>query len=112
MCRSKPSINELSADVKEESEPWSSDLLCLEATIGGVKTSKSSDWTVSLRVNNQNVNFKIDTGADVTVISSQFYDQLFSHNVLRPSRHVLRGPDKHQLKAHGFFFATLERGKH
>ena len=43
------------------------------------------------------VNFKLDTGADVTVISAPGYKKYFKVQLMKPSR-ILRGPTQHFLK--------------
>ena len=38
--------------------------------------NKHSDWTVSLDINQQQANFKIDSGADCNVMSKNLFDRL------------------------------------
>ncbi|GFO24238.1 hypothetical protein PoB_005074300 [Plakobranchus ocellatus] len=65
MCRSKK-VNMLDLqmhDVSEDDEP---------AMIGTLKDAKSTyDWNVNVLLDGKDVNFKIDTGAAVTVIPAR-----------------------------------------
>ena len=73
------------------------------------KTS-SKDWTVDVCVDNNNVNFKIDTGADVNVISDKIYNSKFSHKPLLPVSKVIRGPGQKPLPILGYFKCTISKG--
>ena len=53
-------------------------------------------WVVNLRLNGQSVKFCIDTGAEVTVIPEQVYQQLRSPPLLSSQR-TLRGPSHNKL---------------
>ena len=41
-----------------------------------LKRDKHNDWTVTLDINQQQANFKIDSGADCTVMSKNLFDRL------------------------------------
>ena len=59
--------------------------------IGMVQESEGSNpWSVTLPVNGRPVDFKIDTGADVTVIS-KIVNQNIPHSTLKPPTKTLRG---------------------
>ena len=67
----------------------------MEATdefLGAIEIEPSNrSWTVPPLLNDVSVDFKIDTGADVTVIPETVFKQLKS-TVLKPSVRSLSGP--------------------
>ncbi len=54
-------------------------------------SSSSKGWYVELPVNGHNVKFKIDSGADVSVVSLETYNNLPDVPRLRPAKHKLVG---------------------
>ena len=85
-----------------------------EEFLGAIETespSPNSSWTVPLILNEISLNFKIDTGADVTVIPESVYKQLKS-TVLQPCDRSLSGPCHDSLKVCGKFQGTLKHGPH
>ena len=52
------------------------------------------------------IEFKLDTGADVTVIPAQDYTRYFKGQLVKPSR-ILRGPTQQCLNVVGQFIGTL-----
>ena len=78
MCRSQSIVEDISGDEL--------------AFLGAVSTKeRGQPWTVSLYLNDCLKEFKIDTGADVTVIPVSAYDQIRDGPLLTSTR-VLRGP--------------------
>ena len=61
---------------------------------------------VNLYLNKQRVKFKIDTGADVTVIPTSLYKKS-EHGSLKPSNRCLKGADRHPLQVIGSFTGKL-----
>ena len=57
-------------------------------------------WTCDIQVNGQNVNFKVDTGAEVTVISEDVSKAL-GLEALQPPTKKLYGPDQSPLEVLG-----------
>ena len=53
---------------------------------------KEPPWRTKLTLNRHTVDFKIDTGADVSVISKEVYDSLQPRPRLRQSDAILRSP--------------------
>ena len=85
-----------------------------EEFLGAIETespSPNSSWTVPLILNEISLNFKIDTGADMTVIPESVYKQLKS-TVLQPCDRSLSGPCHDSLKFCGKFQGTLKHGPH
>ncbi|KAH9378813.1 hypothetical protein HPB48_001697 [Haemaphysalis longicornis] len=69
--------------------------------LGLMATTASSRWEVSPLVESQTLVFKIDTGADETVIPERQFRQLFKHVVLTSPDRVLQGPDGKTLRISG-----------
>ena len=65
---------------------------------------KSDPWIVKIEVEGKPVQFKIDTGADVTVIPSKFIE---GPRVLQNPNRVLYGPGQYSLPVKGKFKAKL-----
>jgi len=85
--------------------------LC-NAFMGAVEepsTQAPNPWVVTLRLNGKPVDFCIDTGAEVTVISEQTHERAGCPPLLQADR-TLRGPDMHILPVCGQFTATLMKG--
>ncbi len=81
--------------------------------LGAVHSYSKADncsWVVKLSLNREMAEFKIDTGADVTVIPSEMHSLDRDGPLKRPTR-VLSGPDKSPLTVKGSFTGQLERGK-
>jgi len=118
VCQSK-NVREIHQDSDDESQYDSQDSDDDEpqddAFLGSVnnklhnKTS-SKDWTVDVCVDNNNVNFKIDTGADVNIISDKIYNSKFRHKPLLPVSKVIRGPDQKPLPILGYIKCTISKG--
>ena len=69
-------------------------------------SSTEAPWTTTLELNGRNIDFKIDTGADVTVISEQEY--LFEQDgPLTQTNRVLSGPSQQKLDVCGQFVGNL-----
>ena len=64
-------------------------------------------WTAVLQLNNHKTEFKIHTGADVTVIPTHMYRKSRDGPLRSPNR-VLRGPSQHTLSVVGKFVGNLK----
>ena len=70
-------------------------------------SSTNAPWTTNLELNGRNIEFKIDTGADVTVISEQEYLSKQDGPLTQTNR-VLSGPSQQQrLDVCGQFLGNL-----
>ena len=70
-----------------------------------------TEWYIDLDVKGDPINFKIDSGADVTVISEYIYHRMPNRPHLKPSKVVLNSPGG-QLSNLGQFVArTLYNGE-
>ena len=99
MCRHKNSVNNIS----DEEDYIFLDTVSLEIAVvnGGTKL-----WTIGIQLNGDPIDFKIDTGADVTVIPASVYKKS-RDNKLQPARKLLRGPSQHTLTVLGKVHGTL-----
>jgi hypothetical protein len=100
-CRSKiekPTNEAVSGEIV------SNDLFLGEIVIESVE---SHPWEAEIRLNGQNFQFKLDSGADVTVVSPQIYKQIANNQSLEITDKVLIGPCNYRLKCLGKFKAKL-----
>ncbi|XP_042150091.1 uncharacterized protein LOC120850155 [Ixodes scapularis] len=82
------------------------------AFLGTVFTSEGQRWIVQVDVREVSITFKVDTGADVTVIPEKMYKELFKDVSLQNPKKVLKGPSKKSLTVLGVMNETLYyRGK-
>uniref|UniRef100_A0A1X7TPL4 Peptidase A2 domain-containing protein n=1 Tax=Amphimedon queenslandica TaxID=400682 RepID=A0A1X7TPL4_AMPQE len=72
--------------------------------------SKIKPWMTSLNVNNCRIQFKIDMGADVTVIPYSLYSRCHDGVLQRPTT-TLVGLSRYPLNVKGCFEATMEKGE-
>ena len=74
--------------------------------MGGISV-KDKQYDVCVKLDNTPVSVRADTGADVTVINKDTYDDHFSRKLLRRSA-KLRGPDLKELYICGYFNAEVK----
>ena len=100
VCRSKQVYSLQEEQVDEE---WS--------FLGGVndKPTKLSKPMVNVTINGVSMKFRVDTGADVTVISSGDYANLREPELLHTDK-VLSGPQNEHLKVVGKLLTKIEFG--
>ena len=100
MCRSKGIVSEVKTDQEE--------------FLGAIHIDtadtdhKEKPWTTTLELNERTLTFKIDTGADVTVISQSDYNAEKDGPLSPPSKQ-LTGPSHEALDVCGQFTAQLQR---
>ena len=82
-----------------------------EAFLGTVTSSKDQAWSVNVRLQGKKILFKMDTGAEVTVISEKMYDTLEKTKLGKPSK-VLYGPAHQPLEVLGQFSGNLVHREH
>ncbi|UYV74578.1 K02A2.6-like [Cordylochernes scorpioides] len=96
VCRSE-AINEIKSEI---------------AFLGSIEDN-SKKWIVPIKVNNRQINFKIDTGADVNVLPLQYYYQSFQRIKLEKSDKILQGPNGIPLETVGMIHVELQnKGQH
>ena len=94
VCRSK----EKKVQEVTEEEP---------AFLGAIHSKNSGNWDIDILVDGELVSFKVDTGADVNIISGDIYRDKFKDRVLLPANKSLRGVDRKPLPVLGYFKSTL-----
>ena len=76
----------------------------------GTPTPSTNPWVTNLELNETSVAFKIDSGADVTVIPYKVYQTIHAPIPLRQTRKLLMGPCNHKLLVKGTFTIQLHHG--
>ena len=74
-----------------------------------VPKGDAKPWSITIAVNNEPIEFKIDMGAEVTVISSKVHHAI-RQPTLQSAMKTLRGPSNEKLSVKGQFAATLQHG--
>lgn len=84
----------------------------LEAIHGSASSGGCKPWLTTTKVNGHSVEFKIDTGADVTAVPEQIFKTLNVKN-LQSSQKILKGPGRNTLNVIGKFHCefSLENRK-
>ena len=90
----KKKVGEVSCpEVELEGEFFLSQLTKVDMVEGNSKES----WKAEIKLNDHEVKFKVDTGADVTVIPPSVYHSLVPKPSLSKCTKTLMGPCKHKL---------------
>ncbi|KAK3802190.1 hypothetical protein RRG08_004480 [Elysia crispata] len=97
--KSEPYVNQIE---KDESEDEGGSVL------GSVKTNLCFDdhWMAEVELEDTVINFKLDTGADVTVIPARYVPD---NTQLSATEKRLFGPGKEEVVVKGKFDTTLKR---
>ena len=99
VCRSSKVQGELtSREEREEDTP--------EFFLGTVRCGTDRPWTISLPICNKDVSMKIDSGADVTVITKKTYETMIKP-ILKPVKETLRSLSE-KIQCYGRFEASTE----
>ena len=98
MCRSVRTVREVCQDGNNE------------AFLGAVGSDQNNPWLVKVQLMNTDVEFHIDTGAEVSVIPQQLYRKLGRPPLSCPDQ-TLKGPGNYVLPVIGRFSAVLSRGQ-
>ncbi|GLV33436.1 hypothetical protein CBL_20175, partial [Carabus blaptoides fortunei] len=77
------------------------------AFLGEVRDDNEKQWRVPIQINNQTITFKIDTGADVTVLPAGQYTHLFQQNERNLPTRTLYGAACTKLQVNTRVSATL-----
>ena len=81
------------------------------AYLNPVSAGQTTMWNCTVQLNDHEVPFKVDTGAEVTVISEDQWKSLQISEVKPPSK-TLHGPDNKPLDVRGELHVTLSyRGR-
>ena len=87
MCRSAQSIRLIAADQEESS---------IDEQVPTVNAG-DNPWVVTISINGSPVKFKIDTSADVSVVSDTTYKALAKKTPLKQAKKSLTGPSSQPL---------------
>jgi len=74
--------------------------------LGAVTSDSLTQWNVTIAVNNKQIKFKLDTGAEVTAISKATHNAIGEPALKRTSK-MLYGPAGTSLEVCGQFIANL-----
>ena len=101
VCRSKK-VNEVLTDNDMEE-------LFLGEVIDAVEANQLNLWKADIAINDKIIKFKIDSGADVSVLPYHVYNKLKKQTELElePTNKVLLGPCNYKLNCIGKFKAKL-----
>ncbi len=103
LCKGREAVGNIETDIEEEI-----DSLFLGAVDG---ESKNNSFEVSMQTKMGSIDFKVDTGADVTVIAEKELEKLgISKDSLKKTNKKLIGPGGQRLKCLGFTHITFTWG--
>ena len=94
---------------KSVSEVRLEDANDLDAFLGTVQSGDKHAWKIKLPLDEQKVEWRIDTGADVTAIPEKLFKQL-PRKMLLPVYKTVRGAGQQLLSVKGRFRTTLKKG--
>ena len=103
VCQSAQSIRLIAAD------KWEVFIASIDKQVPTVDAG-DKPWVVTISINGSPVKFKIDTSADVSVISDTTYKALAKKTPLKPAKKSLTGPSSQPLDVRGQFTGTLQHG--
>ncbi|XP_069125619.1 uncharacterized protein [Argopecten irradians] len=75
--------------------------------LGAVNKEKSHPWITNIKIKNVDIPFKIDTGADVTVISEREHQKMYNVKLSKSTKN-LHGPGNSKLCVLGKFHCEIE----
>ena len=78
------------------------------AFLGTLGSESSTSWRSTVTLDNQAVEFKLDTGAEVTAVTEETFKKVHGKRLQQPTR-VLYGPSYQSLKVLGQFTGQLSR---
>ena len=96
-------------EVKDEDD--SDSFFMGEVTVIDTVQSGSQPWIASLSMGQEQIKFKLDSGADVTVIPENTYKSLQAKEQLEPTNKVLLGPCNYKMKCLGKYTTKLSTDK-
>ena len=99
MCKSKPGTSVRTVYIVDTDS---------EVFLGTVHSDAATPWTTTLVLNNRSLEFKVDTGADITVIPEADYCEERDGPLRAPER-VPTGAGQRPLQVRGQFQGQLKR---
>ena len=83
-----------------QEEPEPAETSYLDAITNANNRKEIKSWNIQLQVNGKDVCFKIDTGAEVSAISTDVFEAIGQPDLQKPTK-ILCGPDKTPLEVLG-----------
>ena len=94
-------------ELNSETESSSQD----DTFLSAVGTDQDTAWLTDIQLKKKKIPFKLDTSAEVTVISEEVYHSSFKSVKLQKPIRTLYGPARQPLQCKGQFSGKLKRGK-
>ena len=76
----------------------------------GVVDGGTKQWFTTVKVDGKPIEFRVDTSADVDVISEQVYQPFLRHKAVQPAHRILKGADKKPLSVIDIVKCVLTKG--
>ena len=106
-CRSKNTVGEVFSDSDSDIDQGFLGVIEDDSShIDTIQEVHRNPWHVSLHINDATVEFKIDTGADISVVPKSLLNKLKIIS-LKPSKKNLQGPGSNTLAVQGKFTAVI-----
>ena len=106
MCRSKKKVHNIDKE-NEEEETLGSIVECQDKDC--VNSVKEDLWHVTLQINEKSVKFRVDTGADVSVVPRRLFKK--NSPLIEKTNKKLLGPGKMEIKVVGKYTTILKTEK-
>ena len=104
-CRAEKDVRQIEEDEDDDFMPI---LGSISEDSEGINTVVENKWHTNLKVNGQDMEFRIDTGADVSVIPDRCFK---NKDVLKKTEKKLFGPGGTKIEVVGVYRATIEKNQ-
>ena len=106
----KKKVHRVDLDLEEDT---SSEEFILHTVSVDAVTQDNCDWTEDIIIHGKRINMKLDTGAQVNLLSESEYRKLRNKPKLQRTKHKLKGYGNYDIQIIGKFVAHVEHnGKH
>ena len=106
-CKIKRKIDEITLESGETTDTTSTETVEFLDSVDAV--ASDTPWLINVQLNNRDLEFKVDTGADVTVLPEENY-QPGRDGALETTMRKLSGPVGNELKVLGKISGYIKRG--
>ena len=106
-CKTKRKVNEVTLETEATTNTTSAETVEFLDTVDAV--ASGTPWVIKVQLNNRDLEFKVDTGADVTVLPEGNY-QPGRDGALETTTRKLSGPTGDKLKVLGKISGYIKRG--